>query len=70
MRLSERSLLSLQNLEDGMNHGIYCPPVNGRAGKYLDEERYLGEYNLQEDTVLHVRTTVLFRLAWVGGASE
>ena len=27
-----------------MNYGLYCPPTNGRAGKFLDEERPLRDY--------------------------
>ena len=29
-----------------MNYGLYMPPMNGRAGKFLDEERLLREYPL------------------------
>lgn len=31
-------------LEDGPNYGVYCPPSNGRAGKFLEEERCWKEY--------------------------
>nr|UVH70858.1 SHANK [Octopus bimaculoides] len=33
-------------LRDGYNYGLYCPPQNGKAGKFLDEERLLREYPL------------------------
>ena len=36
-----------QDLKDSINYGLYCPPMNGRAGKFLDEERLLREYPLQ-----------------------
>jgi len=36
----------LQDLKDGLNYGVFCPPVNGRAGKFLDEERLLKDYSL------------------------
>ena len=37
---------SLQDLEDGLNYGLFCPPDNGRAGKFMDEERLLTDYAL------------------------
>ncbi|XP_074657452.1 uncharacterized protein LOC141910635 isoform X2 [Tubulanus polymorphus] len=37
-----------KDLKDGLNYGLYCPPMNGKAGKFLDEERILSEYPLQE----------------------
>lgn len=36
--------ISLQDLKYGFNFGLYCPTDNGRAGKFLDEERRLGDY--------------------------
>ena len=36
----------LQDLKDGLNYGLYCPPTNGKAGKFLDEERLLQDYPL------------------------
>ncbi|XP_065926674.1 SH3 and multiple ankyrin repeat domains protein 2 isoform X4 [Magallana gigas] len=36
-----------KDLKDAVNYGLYCPPMNGRAGKFLDEERLLREYPLQ-----------------------
>ena len=38
--------LPVQNLIDSSNYGLYCPPNNGRAGKFLAEERVLGDYAL------------------------
>jgi hypothetical protein len=29
-----------------MNYGLYLPPANGRAGKFLLEERLLDDYGL------------------------
>jgi hypothetical protein len=34
----------LQELKESFNYGLFCPPVNGKAGKFLDEERRLGDY--------------------------
>ncbi len=39
-------MLFLQDLRDALNYGLYCPPINGRAGKFLDEERPLKDYPL------------------------
>lgn len=33
-------------LHDPLNYGFYLPPVNNRAGKFLDEERPLDDYKL------------------------
>uniref|UniRef100_A0A8C1Y3X8 SH3 and multiple ankyrin repeat domains 3b n=1 Tax=Cyprinus carpio TaxID=7962 RepID=A0A8C1Y3X8_CYPCA len=33
-----------QSLTDVLNYGLYLPAFNGRAGKFLDEERLLREY--------------------------
>ncbi|XP_064627381.1 SH3 and multiple ankyrin repeat domains protein 2-like isoform X2 [Lineus longissimus] len=35
-----------KDVRDGHNYGFYCPPMNGRAGKFLEEERKLREYPL------------------------
>ncbi|KAK2163028.1 hypothetical protein LSH36_87g05020 [Paralvinella palmiformis] len=40
------SMLSKEQLKDSLNYGLYCPPMNGRAGKFLDEERPLKDYPL------------------------
>jgi SH3/ankyrin repeat-containing protein len=34
----------LQELKESFNYGLFCPPENGKAGKFLDEERRLGDY--------------------------
>ncbi|CAH1635023.1 unnamed protein product [Spodoptera littoralis] len=34
----------LPELKESFNYGLFCPPVNGKAGKFLDEERRLGDY--------------------------
>jgi SH3 and multiple ankyrin repeat domains protein len=31
-------------LKESFNYGLFCPPSNGKAGKFLDEERRLGDY--------------------------
>ena len=36
----------MQELKDGLNYGLYSPPINGRAGKFLEEERPLRDYPL------------------------
>lgn len=41
---SIRSLLLLQELKESFNYGLFAPPSNGKAGKFLDEERRLGDY--------------------------
>lgn len=33
-----------QELKESFNYGLFCPPQNGKAGKFLDEERRLGDY--------------------------
>ncbi|XP_065158607.1 SH3 and multiple ankyrin repeat domains protein 3 isoform X3 [Atheta coriaria] len=33
-----------RELKESFNYGLFCPPENGRAGKFLDEERRLGDY--------------------------
>ncbi len=36
--------LYLQALTDGLNYGFYLPPSNGKAGKFLEEERLFSDY--------------------------
>ncbi|XP_063229617.1 SH3 and multiple ankyrin repeat domains protein 3 isoform X2 [Bacillus rossius redtenbacheri] len=33
-----------KELKESFNYGLFCPPVNGKAGKFLDEERRLRDY--------------------------
>ncbi|XP_011503554.1 PREDICTED: uncharacterized protein LOC105366721 [Ceratosolen solmsi marchali] len=33
-----------RELKESFNYGLFYPPVNGKAGKFLDEERRLGDY--------------------------
>ena len=40
------NIFHFQDLRDSLNYGLYMPPMNGRAGKFLDEERLLREYPL------------------------
>ncbi|XP_041909707.1 skin secretory protein xP2-like [Corvus kubaryi] len=47
----QRILCTLNHsLKDVLNYGLFQPPFNGRAGKFLDEERLLREYPLNPDT--------------------
>ena len=41
-------ILSLQELQESFNYGLFLPPLNGKAGKFLDEERLLSEYPMSE----------------------
>ena len=34
----------LKELKESFNYGLFYPPSNGRAGKFLDEERPLSDY--------------------------
>ncbi|GFO28390.1 Sh3 and multiple ankyrin repeat domains protein 3 [Plakobranchus ocellatus] len=36
-----------KDLRDPLNYGLYLLPSNGRAGKFLEEERLLSEYPIQ-----------------------
>jgi len=40
------SVILKQDMQDGLNYGLFCPPDNGRAGKFMDEERLLTDYSL------------------------
>ncbi|GFY38792.1 SH3 and multiple ankyrin repeat domains protein 3 [Trichonephila inaurata madagascariensis] len=33
-----------KELKESLNYGIFCPPINGKAGKFLDEQRLLADY--------------------------
>ncbi|XP_034933990.1 uncharacterized protein Prosap isoform X2 [Chelonus insularis] len=33
-----------KELEESFNYGLFCPPMNGKAGKFLEEERPIGDY--------------------------
>lgn len=33
-----------KELKESFNYGLFCPPSNGKAGKFLDEERRLNDY--------------------------
>jgi len=37
-------LVFFQELKESFNYGLFAPPANGKAGKFLDEERRLGDY--------------------------
>ncbi|XP_013070339.1 SH3 and multiple ankyrin repeat domains protein 2-like isoform X3 [Biomphalaria glabrata] len=36
-----------KDLSDPLNYGMYLPPSNGKAGKFMEEERLLNEYPIQ-----------------------
>jgi len=38
--------VAVKQLIESFNYGLYYPPANGRAGKFLDEERCMSEYPL------------------------
>ncbi|XP_043466953.1 SH3 and multiple ankyrin repeat domains protein 3 isoform X4 [Leptopilina heterotoma] len=43
--VKQQCLASLpKELKESFNYGLFCPPTNGKAGKFLDEERRLGDY--------------------------
>ncbi|XP_067132956.1 SH3 and multiple ankyrin repeat domains protein 2 isoform X2 [Centruroides vittatus] len=47
--IKEQVLSSLpKELKESFNYGLFCPPVNGKAGKFLDEERPLADYPFPE----------------------
>nr|XP_041569664.1 SH3 and multiple ankyrin repeat domains protein 3-like [Taeniopygia guttata] len=49
----QRILCTLNHsLKDVLNYGLFQPACNGRAGKFLDEERLLREYPPSPDTPL------------------
>ena len=60
------SFFYLQELEESFNYGLFQPPSNGKAGKFLDEERRITESPFQgpigylEVNESHFRKFVLF----------
>lgn len=46
--LSKQQILCTlnQSLKDVLNYGLFQPAYNGKAGKFLDEQRTLKEYPL------------------------
>ncbi|XP_017867990.1 PREDICTED: uncharacterized protein LOC108616961 [Drosophila arizonae] len=43
--VKQQVLASLpKELKESFNYGLFAPPSNGKAGKFLDEERRLGDY--------------------------
>lgn len=47
----QRILCTLnQSLKDVLNYGLFQPAHNGKAGKFLDEERQLRDYPLPSIT--------------------
>lgn len=61
----QRILCTLNHsLKDVLNYGLFQPAFNGRAGKFLDEERLLREYPLNPDTpVPYLEVAVLLFLS-------
>jgi SH3/ankyrin repeat-containing protein len=56
----KKFIFRLKEIIDGLNFGLYLPPSNGRAGKFLDESRCLREYPLSGSvSYLEVRTKIL-----------
>jgi len=46
--VKQQTLAALpKDLEESFNYGLFHPPSNGKAGKFLDEERRLSEYPFQ-----------------------
>ena len=37
----------VQEVREGFNYGLFLPPCNGRAGKFLLEERAFRDYPFQ-----------------------
>uniref|UniRef100_A0A8V0XNU4 SH3 and multiple ankyrin repeat domains 3 n=1 Tax=Gallus gallus TaxID=9031 RepID=A0A8V0XNU4_CHICK len=60
----QRILCTLNHsLKDVLNYGLFQPAFNGRAGKFLDEERLLREYPLNPDTpVPYLEVAVFFNI--------
>ncbi|XP_066490742.1 SH3 and multiple ankyrin repeat domains protein 3 isoform X2 [Tiliqua scincoides] len=50
--ISKQRILCILNhsLKDVLNYGLFQPAFNGRAGKFLDEERLLRDYPLNPET--------------------
>jgi SH3/ankyrin repeat-containing protein len=42
------SLNISKELPDALNYGLYLPPSGGRAGKFLAEDRMVGDYGLPQ----------------------
>ncbi|KAI5727068.1 hypothetical protein M8J76_013617 [Diaphorina citri] len=43
--VKQQTLAALpKEFKEGFNYGLFYPPANGKAGKFLDEERRLGDY--------------------------
>jgi SH3/ankyrin repeat-containing protein len=45
-KTNKNKIFFQKELTDCLNFGLYLPPCNGRAGKFLDESRCLREYPL------------------------
>ena len=43
-------LIVLQEIIESFNYGLFFPPVKGRAGKFLDEDRCMKDYGLTDST--------------------
>jgi hypothetical protein len=45
LQMSNKYIVTfLQELKESFNYGLFAPPCNGKAGKFLDEERPLSDY--------------------------
>lgn len=59
-------ILTAQELKESFNYGLFCPPSNGKAGKFLDEERRLGDYPFNGPVgYLEVSIMKLKRISWL-----
>jgi len=60
--VSKQRILCILNhsLKDVLNYGLFQPAFNGRAGKFLDEERLLREYPLNPDTPVPYLEVAIF----------
>ena len=47
-RFSADTIPPLQDLKEGFNYGLFYPPQNGKAGKFLDEARPIADYPFSE----------------------
>lgn len=48
-----------------LNYGLFQPAFNGRAGKFLDEERLLRDYPLNPDTPVPYLEVPIFMHAFI-----
>ena len=49
-------------MKDFLNYGLYIPPVNERAGKFLIDEKLIKDYSLASGTTLEVSVVYIWPL--------